>query len=327
MKISVIVPLYNGENYFFNLMNCIVNQTYKNFELIVVNDGSTDNSLNLLKQLQQEYDFLKVINKPNGGSASARNIGLSLAEGQYICMLDADDTIEKDYLELMYKSIKKYDSDIAICDFDYIKSYQKNSNDNHTLNILIYEKNNLDTLNEYCNKKTYIRTCVLWNKLFKKELFNGLKFVEGKSIDDEYIILHLLYRAKKIIDIKKVLYHYYISNSSSQMKQKYSIKRLDSIDVMEKNILFLKSIHNKKIQYDKLYYNLYSLVIMNEYFIKKTYEKESIVRELKYLKEKKKGISKAFLSRNISFINKGLLLIQYIVPRIFFTIKYYLRPL
>lgn len=315
MDISIIVPYYNAIKYFHNLFDSILNQTFKNFELIVVNDGSTDGSLEMLNKLKNKYPFMKVINKQNGGSASARNIGIAEANGKYICMLDSDDIVESTYLELMYSNIIKYDADIAYCNFSYIKSYNCKQCCNEKYDVI--EKSNVDLFNEYCEKKTNIRTVVLWNKLFKKSIFDNLNFVEGKGIDDQYLILQLLYRAKKIIHIDQVLYHYYIANSSSQMNQQYSLKKLDFIDAIERNIIFLKSLNNKKIRYEKLYYGYFSSIVINYYYLKKNYERIEIIEHLNYLKKRKKKIYLAFFSRQVSLLDKAILLCKCLVPNFF----------
>lgn len=319
MEISIIIPYYNASKYFKNLLHSIENQTYKNFELIIINDGSTDNSVDLLNDLEKKYKYIKVVNKLNGGSASARNLGIKLATGKYLCMLDADDVIDEYYIEDLYMNIVKYNADISYCNFDIIKSYKQLFKMEN--NYIVLEKNNIDLINEYCEKNTNMRTCVLWNKMFKKDLFDNVNFVEGKSIDDEYIILKLLNRASKIVYIDKVLYHYYTENEFSQMNQNYSIKRLDSIDALEKNIEYLIQLDNDKIEYEKLYYTYFSLIIMNEYYLKKMGKTNIVNEQIKHLKIKKNKIYLAFLSKKINLTNKIILLIKYLFPFVYFRIR------
>ena len=158
MEISIIIPYYNASKYFKYLLHSIDNQTYKNFELIIINDGSTDNSNDLLDDLEKKYKYIKVVNKLNGGSASARNLGIKLATGKYLCMLDADDVIDEYYIEDLYMNIVKYNADISYCNFDTIKSYEQLLKTEN--NYIVLEKNNIDLINEYCEKNTNIRTQV-----------------------------------------------------------------------------------------------------------------------------------------------------------------------
>ncbi|UJF15261.1 glycosyltransferase [Jeotgalibaca sp. MA1X17-3] len=123
IKVSIIVPVYNVEKYLKKSIESLMNQTLKDIEIILVNDGSTDNSLFICKQYEKKDFRIKVIDKNNGGVSSARNIGIELASGQYIGFIDPDDWIEPEMYEKMYSKIEKTKSDVCIC--NYIKEKNK----------------------------------------------------------------------------------------------------------------------------------------------------------------------------------------------------------
>ena len=171
-KLSVIVSVYNTEKYIEKCLDSLLNQTYKNIEIVVINDCSTDNSLRILKKYAKKYDNIKLLeNKENKGLSYSRNIGLDNASGDYIGYIDSDDYIDSDYYEKMMKAIIKEKSDIVITDMKIV--YENHSNPDHitkgcngdvtTLNII---KNGLAA-----------SAC---NKVFKKEIISKYKFSEGK---------------------------------------------------------------------------------------------------------------------------------------------------
>ena len=121
--ISVVVPIYNVEKYLKTCIETIIKQTYKNIEIILVNDGSTDNSLQICNEFKEKEKRIKVINKKNGGLSDARNIGLKKAKGKYICFIDSDDFINEKYIEELHSLIIKNNAQIAICSFENVNEF------------------------------------------------------------------------------------------------------------------------------------------------------------------------------------------------------------
>ena len=115
--ISIIIPVFNGEKYIDRCLQSIRNSSYQEFEIIIIDDGSSDNTLSIIKKYEAQDNRIKVISKINGGSASARNVVIQNAKGQYIAFIDADDYIHKDYLKILYNNINDDDIDIVECDF------------------------------------------------------------------------------------------------------------------------------------------------------------------------------------------------------------------
>ena len=185
MKVSMIVPVYNTEAYLRKCLDSLVNQTYKDFEVIVVNDGSPDNSQLILDEYAKKYPFIKVIEKKNGGLSDARNVGIRNASGDYIGFLDSDDYVLEDMLEKMVKKCESGDFDIVCCDLDFI--YE----DGHRQRVV-------SSISEDLNDEVSIKksmTCIYpaaWNKIYHKRLFtHGVFFTKGVWYEDMEFIYRL----------------------------------------------------------------------------------------------------------------------------------------
>lgn len=188
-KVSVIVPVYNVEKYLEKCLNSLVNQTLKDIEIIIVNDGTPDNSQTIIDKYQKKYpNIIKSYIKENGGLSDARNYGLKKASGKYVAFLDSDDYVTTDMYESMYKKAISGNFDMVVCDLNYIygdkivKAYSNIKDD--TTNI----------------KKTMLNIYpAAWNKIFKKALFNkNIEFKKGVWFEDVEFIYRLLPYVKKI---------------------------------------------------------------------------------------------------------------------------------
>lgn len=206
IKISVIVPVYNVEKYLDKCLTSLVNQTLNEIEIIIVNDGSTDNSINIIKKYEKKYKNIKAFNKKNGGLSDARNFGLKKATGQYIAFLDSDDYITFDMYEKMYNKAKSGNFDIVVCDLNYIF-------DNKTKKAFSNIK--IDT---YDIKKTMLDIYpAAWNKIFKKELFDyGVTFKKNVWYEDVEFIYKLIPYVKSIGVVHEHL-HQYVQRQGSIM--------------------------------------------------------------------------------------------------------------
>ena len=212
-KISIIVPIYNVESYLEQCLNSIINQTYKNLEIILINDGSTDNSGKICDLYAKKDSRITVIHKKNGGLSDARNTGLSIATGEYIAFIDSDDFIELNMYQVLYRNAIMYNADIVWCNY-----YDFSNNSRSCPNII--SKNNIYNLDS--NPETFAKDLLymykmdahVWCRLYKKSLFNSLKFPFNKTFEDIFILLPLLFSAKKIICITDTLYNYRVRNNS-----------------------------------------------------------------------------------------------------------------
>lgn len=256
--ISVIVPVYNVEKYLKICIDSILNQTFKEFELILVNDGSTDNCGKICDIYKSKDKRIRVIHKKNAGLSSARNVGLDLAKGKYIAFVDSDDYINKNMYEILYSNLIKTDADISICNFQYV-------NDNSIINInqsidnyeyLIF--NNIEALNKLYSENN-VNVVVAWNKLYKKELFEDLRYTEGRIHEDEFIIHKLLYKSKKIVYNNTELY-YYLKRQGSITQCDFNLKKLDAVYAFKERVEFFREKKLIELQFKAQQKYIYSFL-------------------------------------------------------------------
>ena len=253
MKISVIIPVYNTGNYLKKCLNSILNQTLKEIEIIIVNDGSSDNSLDIIKKYMKKNKNIILINKENGGQGSARNMGISRATGEYISFVDSDDFIDEEMLEEMYLTAKENDSDIVICN---ISDYYEKSGTMRDVSLNL-------------KKEVSIQEAILYsvpsvvNKIYRRELLqdNKLFFNEKIWYEDFPYSIQLLVHAKKISFINKPFYHYFHRIQSTMHNQNIS-KNLDILKAYDELEEYLK-INN---YYDK-YENEIQFLLLKEVFV------------------------------------------------------------
>lgn len=237
--ISIIVPVYNGEAYLDHCIKSLINQTYKDLEIILVNDCSPDHSLEICNRYAVIDSRIKVVsNKVTSGTAKARNLGLNNANGEYISFVDDDDFVEENFYEIMIQKILYYSADIVQCVYVPFKSDAEN-----TKKDIIKEDKILQPM-EVMELLFTDQTCVVFNKLYRKKLFDDFRFDNGKFHEDLFIIHKILYNANKIVMIDYNLYHYRKTPNSITMKA-FNKTRLDIIEGLEVRANFLKKIDNK----------------------------------------------------------------------------------
>ena len=204
--ISVIVPVYNAEKFLINCLNSIVGQTMRDFEVIVVNDGSTDDSLSIMKEFQDKYTNFIIVDKENSGAAGARNYALKYARGDYLAFVDSDDYIEPEFLEKLYSFAKKSESDIVCCGYyTYIPEKNKSIRQPFCLKTGVYSnKKILKSLIKDVRMHFY-----MWNKLWKRELFEKYNIIfPDMCFEDIPVSMSLFYFANKIAVINEEYYNY-----------------------------------------------------------------------------------------------------------------------
>lgn len=210
-KISVIVPVYNTSIYLKRCLDSILNQNFTSYEVICVNDGSTDNSLEILREYEKKSSKIKVIDQVNSGVAITRNTALKHAKGDYLAFLDSDDFVRENYLSRLYDAAIDTKSDIVICNF--YRYYEQ-------INLakpVIY-KFRRGVFNKYDILKGLIPDNLihsyLWNKLWKKEIFDDCNLFPNMKFEDLAIMSKLMYKANKIAVINDALYYYRIRKTS-----------------------------------------------------------------------------------------------------------------
>lgn len=242
-KISIIVPVYNMEKYLDKCLNSLVNQTFKNLEIIIINDGSSDNSQIIIDEYKKKYpNLIKCVAKENGGQASARNLGLEYATGEYITFVDPDDWIDLQMTEKLYNKLVLTNSDIVVC--GACKVLDGNINKIETFKL--YNKD---------NHKNYILNCSgpCW-QLIKTSIFkeNNLKFLQQRFYEDISIIPSLCIFAKKIEYLDDYLYYYLIRSGSTMNQVKYS----NYLEDIFKSLDNLSNIFLENKSYQKYYSEL-----------------------------------------------------------------------
>lgn len=239
-EISVVVPVYNVERYLQRCIESIINQSFKNYEIILVNDGSTDNSLNICLQYKKAYTNVTVLNKKNGGLSEARNYGIKIAKAKYVCFVDSDDYLEKDYLKTLYQSVMDNNADVAMCEY-----YLTNEFGRKYKRCKFNEPRNYTRINgyqclKYLYKDGYTPNVVAWNKIYKREIFNHLQYEVGKYFEDEYMAVPLFWNINYVSLVRQPLYNY-VQRSGSITNTSMNIKKVkDIMTFKKKRINFFK---------------------------------------------------------------------------------------
>lgn len=223
--ISVIVPVYNVAPYLRRCVDSILNQTYKNLEIILVDDGSHDNSPLICDGYAEKDSRVKVFHKINGGLSDARNTGLEISSGEFLSFVDGDDVIHPDFINKLFNGIKETKKEIAICLFQFFSDYMSLVFKSNGVPIRVLSLRSL--MEDYCSltpeKSTPLISCC--TKLYHRSLFENLRFPIGRIYEDAYVSYRLLDDAGEAALVPEPLYGYYMrSNSIMGQKEKHSSK-------------------------------------------------------------------------------------------------------
>lgn len=228
-QISVIIPIYNEECFLMSCLDSLCKQTYQNIEIILVNDGSTDNSKKICENYKAKDDRIVVIDIENGGQANARNIGLEHAKGQYIAYVDADDVLHKDYFRYLISTAVEQDADLIQCDFVKFINKIKNFNSNKiNSNVDIFTSE--EAIELLCYQKKINNSP--WCKLIKKEVAQQIKFPTGIGYEDLAVVYQWI-NISKIIAYISIKLYYYRQHKESTMKKEFSEKKIDRLKITE----------------------------------------------------------------------------------------------
>lgn len=278
VKLSVIVPVYNGSKYIKRCIRMIQKQTFKDYELIIVNDGSTDDTEKLCTEMIKEDKRMCIINKKNGGASDARNMGIDHACGKYVMFLDCDDFYNINFFKVMVETIEENKLDLAICSYeDMLIKAKKITFIKKTIDKTIIYQNNKDFLNEYIKLKVSYYSETIWNKIYDLDLIkkNNIRF--SKMVRGEDVIFNLDYYkfVKKCFIIPDMLY-YYVTDLEYPWYLKYSrdmynminkedietrkrLKKYNIYDNYAKNVLNRQFIVNCSMYLVSLFYKKFSL--------------------------------------------------------------------
>lgn len=252
-KISVIVPVYNVKKYIKRCLDSIIEQTYKNLEIILIDDGSTDGSGEICDEYIEKDERIQVLHKANGGLSSARNIGIERATGNYIGFVDSDDWIAKDMYEYLWKLCKRDNFDIAVCGIKRVIRFEEKENASEKEKICIY------TQEEYLKKFFRVHTQdpnhFACNKLYRSQIIKQIRYPEGLTSEDVEGTFLALLLSERIILSEQVKYFYW-NNPDSITNQKFNLRQMDLYKIWCHVYQISRNRCNKEMQYYALV-NLY----------------------------------------------------------------------
>lgn len=298
IKISVIVPVYKVEKYLRKCVDSILAQTYKDFEVILVDDGSPDNCGKICDEYAKKDKRIKVVHKENGGLSDARNVGIKNAKGEYLSFIDSDDYVSPDFLEVLYRLANQNNADISVCEAVIVKEDQ-NAQFNNIEKYELMDKN-LALVEMIYFRKFSVNT---WNKLYKKELFDEILFPKGLLYEDLATTYKLVDKSNKVVYTPAKLYAYVQRGGSIMGQTGYKMKK-DKVEIVDEMTDYFAENSDKRLFagiFNYLINDVYkmtsvgNLVSSKEYrkVLKKWYEKnKSSIKTNQYISKKDKFILK-----------------------------------
>ncbi len=253
-KISVIVPAYNVDSYIRKCLNSLIEQSFSNLEIIVINDGSTDNTAAVIAEFAQKDNRIKVITQKNFGLSKTRNIGIENATGEYIAFIDSDDWVDKDFFEKLYLAIQEENADIACANIIRYRGFSQK------YRVKFEEKKVYTSLQDKIRVCRLPECCYVWNKLYKTSMIKKYKFTEKAYFEDMLWSPEVLKNSDKLVTVPEVNYFYRV-NKNSIVKKKQSIKKQTDSYFAKKYII--------------KFFNQNNLILPNKY--------NSITKSIKYL--------------------------------------------
>ena len=320
--ISVIVPIYNVENYLRQCLDSVLGQTFKNFEVLLVNDGSSDSSGDICREYVEKDSRFHYFEKENGGLSDARNYGIERAQGEYLTFIDSDDFVNEKHLENLFLASRLTNADITIGGFSRFENgtfwlYQDYFSSDSLVSFTSAQAiQHLDSMFDV----PFLNFSTAWGKLFKRELFSELRFPYGKYAEDQFIIWKLYLKARSIYTFNVDSYVYRINKNG--MSSVFSLKHLDYIEALEERIKSTKDLEGIDIN---LSFNMYRYVLQR---ILGQLEEHDYIDEAKEVREKLELAEQGqypFLTDEVKEIEveNGGELISIIVP--IYNVEKYLR--
>lgn len=311
--ISVIVPVYKVEEWLDQCVESIVNQSYKNLEIILVDDGSPDNCPQMCDEWAKNDERIKVIHKENGGLSTARNAGLDICSGKYISFIDSDDYIHRDMYTNMLEDLKRTNSDIVKCgryiddngkiSEKRIIESEKEYNHNEILDCFFYHKD------DFCSG--------VWDKLYKAELFEGIRFPDGLNSEDYYVYGIIYNKASKLYYNDKFYYYYRIREESICRQEEITEHSFDKIIVSDKVYNYVMENYPDRVEDAQIFQSISRFAIYQEVYQKK--HKKILEKEWKQsLKEKKKVV---LHNHKIGNLYKFKYCMMCIIPKVYIKLK------
>lgn len=267
--VSIIVPVYKVEQYLVRCVTSLQNQTYKNIEILLVDDGSPDNSGKLCEELVQTDSRIRVFHKENGGLSDARNYGIERALGNYIVFVDSDDYVTDDYVQILLNACIKNNCKLAVCGFERTEEDTIANQHDYSEKVMPAD----DVLEQLCiNNQDHVLFTVAWNKMYSRDLFEHIRFPKGILHEDEATTYRIVSDVDKVAVISKAMYGYYMSPQSI-MRGGYNRKRLDILSILEDKVKYFSD--RNKDKYALLTRMQMSNTIIYHYYNVKKYLEDS----------------------------------------------------
>lgn len=283
--VSVIVPIYNVEQYLDKCVESILSQTYSHFELILVDDGSTDHSRVICDEWKKRDDRVRVIHKENGGLSDARNVGIDASNGDWLLFVDGDDFISANAIEKMYNAANEYDCEIAVCNM--VRIYDDGSTEP------FYHPVDKTTVLKASDRFETLKQPSVCNKLFSVSLFQNVRFPKGKYFEDTFVYHALVYQAQNVVMTGQDGYYYLSRRESILGQMKYSDRYFDMIEAMYMRMTFLLE-HDVDQYVTEACLSMYAVVSNAEKNLKRTSENSDEYKQMRlWYKEAYKKLMKS----------------------------------
>lgn len=287
--VSIIVPIYNVEKYLKECIESILNQTYKNLEIILIDDESPDNCGKICNDYALMDNRIKVIHKKNGGLSDARNAGLEIMTGEYLMFVDSDDYISYDCVEKLYELSVLHNADLVIGGTEKF--------DDETKEVIWSTYSGKEEIQLFDKEKSmadmFENGCASWARLYRSEIHKDILFPVGEINEDEAIVLRLLERCNSVVKTNCVIYNYRY-RSQSITSTKWSIKKLDWVNHCKNNLEFVSLNHPELINVAKLRYKSSVVWALNNM----TYNPKQFSDTISEFRNELKLLSKEKLSDN-----------------------------
>lgn len=315
--ISVIIPVYNVEEYVERCILSIINQTYKELEIILVNDGSTDNSLSICSYYASKDPRIKIINKSNGGLSSARNAGLNVCTGDFISFIDSDDWLAIETYEKLINTYSKEKPDIII--FGRYNHYKKTNE-----KIKGYCPKKYEIINsEETLRRSFLYDCMDFSscdKLYKSNLWFSFRFPEGKVSEDVGVLYKVIDNAKSILLVPEPFYNYYHRNNSITSSGFY-INLMDAYYFCNDIIEYTKNKHSNIVFEAKCFRTTYIIYLLNTILRLPQKDREKYNKEYKLLCKPLRSEKSTWLRNNNINLSGKIRIFLLLFPRLFILLK------
>ena len=308
----MIVPVYQVEKYIAQCIESVLNQTFKDFELILIDDGSKDKSGSICDLYAAKDDRILVIHTENRGAAAARNVGLDHASGRYITFIDGDDYLDEHMIARMYEEIEHSEYDMVVCDF---LNLLPDEEDNFIVHLQEETVNGRNVLEHLKNERNYGLWTIVWNKIYKREVLENLRFPDGKYFEDEFFSNQLYLFSNQIHVIPDVLCYHRVLASSTMNTQKIE-NYLDLLDALQERLdIYFKYDYSE----DEIYK---VLIFLLEPFTKCVRAKFSGTNKKRVEQTRRfiKIVSRRLMGKNLSFVKKSSLVIIGLFPDLTYRI-------